>query len=202
MPRIELLRPEQRARLRRLRRRIANRELMRSTRTDIDRKLLCPGVDLPIEAGPCGRLIPRASSRCSRCQRRRWLLNYAFDNAEAASTPRCSRPPRSKTTHPRRRTRPPTPRTPSPLLDELSALGDPPLGWQRLAAPSPPGPLRLGLELPNRYGPSVAPMPGEPSRSGRGRSGTTADDAVRPRKERDDRGNRSTTVERKCTVCA
>ena len=44
---IALLRPEQRAWLRRLRRRIAIRELMRRTRADIDRKLLCPGVDLP-----------------------------------------------------------------------------------------------------------------------------------------------------------
>lgn len=66
MPLIELLRPGQRAWLRKLRRRIANRELMRRIRADIDRKLLCPGVDLPIEAGRCVRLIPRESSRCIR----------------------------------------------------------------------------------------------------------------------------------------
>ena len=82
MPLIELLRPGQRAWLRKLRRRIANRELMRRIRADIDRKLLCPGVDLPIEADTCGRLIPRKSSRCIRFHnRRRWLLNYAFNNA-------------------------------------------------------------------------------------------------------------------------
>ena len=57
MPLIELLRPEQRAWLRRLRRRIANRELMRRTRADINRKLLCPGVDLPI-----ARPAPAAAS--------------------------------------------------------------------------------------------------------------------------------------------
>ena len=71
MPLIELLRPEQRVWLRRLRKRIANRELMRRIRADIDRKLLCPGVDLPIEAGTCGRLIAPESSRCSRCFNRR-----------------------------------------------------------------------------------------------------------------------------------
>ena len=87
MPLIELLRPEQRAWLRRLRKRIANRELMRRVRADIDRKLLCPGVDLPIEAGTCGRLIAPESSRCIRCfNRRRWLLNYAFNQAEIVVT--------------------------------------------------------------------------------------------------------------------
>ena len=34
----------------------ANRELIRRIRADIHRKLLCPGVNLPIEAGTCGRL--------------------------------------------------------------------------------------------------------------------------------------------------
>ena len=76
-PLIELLRPEQRAWLRRVRRRIANRELMRHTRADINRKLLCPGVDLPIEAGTCGRLVWPESSRCIYCHNRRtWLLKY------------------------------------------------------------------------------------------------------------------------------
>ena len=66
MPLIELLRPGQRAWLRKLRRRIADRELMRRIRADIDRRLWCPGVDVPIEAGTCGRLIPRESRRCIR----------------------------------------------------------------------------------------------------------------------------------------
>ena len=87
MPLIELLRPQQRDWLRKLRKRIANRELMRRVRADIDRKLLCPGVDLPIEAGTCGRLIAPESSRCIRCfNRRRWLLNSAFNRAEVAVT--------------------------------------------------------------------------------------------------------------------
>ena len=63
MPLIELLRPQQRDWLRKLRKRIANRELMRRVRADLNRKLLCPGVDLAIEAGTCGRLIgPRAAA--------------------------------------------------------------------------------------------------------------------------------------------
>ncbi len=129
MPLIALLRPEERARLRRLRRRIVNRELMCSTRADVDGKLLCPGVDLPIDVGTCGRLIPRQSSRCSRCHNRhRWLLNYAVDNAEAASAalletaalgddaPEAANPPADT-------------QNPVPLLDELPALGDPRLHW-------------------------------------------------------------------------
>ena len=87
MPLIELLRPEQRAWLRRLRRRISNRELMRRTRADINRKLLCPGVDLPIEAGTCGRLIWPESTRCIYCHNRRtWLLKYALNKAEVVIT--------------------------------------------------------------------------------------------------------------------
>ena len=101
---------------------------MHRTRADIDRKLLCRGVDLPIEAGTC-RLIPRESSRCiRRHNRRRRLLDHAFNNAEAAITalletaaledevPEAANPPAD------------TP-NPVPLLDELSALGDPRLHW-------------------------------------------------------------------------
>ena len=87
MPLIELLRPQQRVWLRKLRKRLANRELMRRVRADLNRKLLCPGVDLPIEAGTCGRLIAPESSRCIRCfNRRRWLLDHAFNRAEVAVT--------------------------------------------------------------------------------------------------------------------
>ena len=87
MPLIELLRPQQRDWLRKLRKRLANRELMRRVRADIDRKLLCPGVDLPIEAGTCGRLIAPESSRCIRCHNRRmWLLKYGFNRAEIVVT--------------------------------------------------------------------------------------------------------------------
>ena len=90
---------------------------------------MCPGVDLPIEAGACGRLIPRESSRCiRRHNRRRRLLNHAFNNAEAAITalletaaleddaPEAANPPANT-------------QNPVPLLDELPALGDPRLHW-------------------------------------------------------------------------
>jgi len=129
MPRIALLRPEQRAWLRRLRRRIANRELMRSTRADIDRKLLCPGVDLPIEAGACGRLVPRESSRCIHCHNRGGGCSTTSSTTPMPPSPHCSRPPCWETTHPRRRTRPADTPNPVPLFDELSALGDPRLRW-------------------------------------------------------------------------
>ena len=129
MPLIELLRPEQRVWLRRLRKRIANRELMRCVRADIDRKLLCPGVDLPIEAGTCGRLIAPESSRCIRCfNRRRWLLDSAFNNAEVAITAMLETvaleddPPEAAHA-------PADTHNPVPLLDDLSALGDPCLRW-------------------------------------------------------------------------
>ena len=77
MPLIELLRPQQRDWLRKLRKRTATRKLMRGTRADVNRKLLCPGGDLLIEAGTCGRLIAPESSRCIRCHNRRmWLVKY------------------------------------------------------------------------------------------------------------------------------
>ena len=70
-----------------LRKRIANRELMRRVRADLNRKLLCPGVDLPLEAGTCGRLIAPESSRCIRCHNRRmWLLKYGLNQAEIVVT--------------------------------------------------------------------------------------------------------------------
>ena len=113
MPLIELLRPEQRVWLRRLRKRIANRELMRRVRADIDRKLLCPGVDLPIEAGTCGDSSrPRAAAASAAFNRRRWLLDHAFNNAEVAITALLETTA-AKTTHPKRPTRPPTRTTPS-----------------------------------------------------------------------------------------
>ena len=84
---IELLRPQQRDWLRKLRKWIANHELMRRVRADLNRKLLCPGVDLPIEAGTCGRLIAPESSRCIRCHNRRMgLLKYGLNQAEVAVT--------------------------------------------------------------------------------------------------------------------
>ncbi len=78
---INMLRPEHRQLMRRLRKRIANREHMRRTRAA--RKLLCVGVDLPIEAGTCGRMVHSESLRCVHCAKRRWwLLNHALNGAE------------------------------------------------------------------------------------------------------------------------
>ena len=89
---------------------------------------MCPGVDLPIETGPCGRLIPRESSRCIRChKRRRWLLNYAFDNAEVAITALLETAALEDDA-PEAANAPADTHNPVPLLDELSAL-DPRLRW-------------------------------------------------------------------------
>ncbi len=82
---IDLLRPEQRRQLRRLRKRIAKRQYMRRVREQ--RKLLCVGVDLPIDAGTCGRFVHAGYQRCIHCTRRRWwLLKHALNAAEVAIT--------------------------------------------------------------------------------------------------------------------
>ena len=85
MPLIEMLRPDQRAALKRLHKRIGNRENMRRYRAEYRDRKLCAGVDLPLEAGTCGRLVSRAHERCYPCyQRRRWLLNHAMTPYEIA----------------------------------------------------------------------------------------------------------------------
>ena len=82
---IDLLPPEQRRDLRRLRYRIAKRQYMRRVREE--RKLLCVGVDLPIDAGTCGRFVHAGYQRCIHCTRRRWwLLTHAFNAAEVSVT--------------------------------------------------------------------------------------------------------------------
>ena len=73
MPLIDLLRPDQRAALRRLRKKIGNRENMRRYRAEHRDKMLCAGVDLPLEAGTCGRLVWPESERCIACRKRRRL---------------------------------------------------------------------------------------------------------------------------------
>ena len=80
---IDLLPAEQRRDLRRLRKRIAKRQYMRRVREE--RKLLCVGVDLPIDAGTCGRFVHAGYQRCIHCTRRRWwLLAHAFNPAEVS----------------------------------------------------------------------------------------------------------------------
>ena len=82
---IDLLPPQQRRDLRRLRKRIAKRQYMRRVREE--RKLLCVGVDLPIDAGTCGRLVHDGYQRCIHCTRRRWwLLTRALNPAEISIT--------------------------------------------------------------------------------------------------------------------
>ena len=80
---IDLLPPQQRRELRRLRKRIARRLYMRRVREQ--RKLLCAGVDLPIDAGTCGRFVHDGYQRCLHCTRRRWwLLTRALNPAEVS----------------------------------------------------------------------------------------------------------------------
>ena len=82
---IDLLPPQQRRDLRRLRKRIARRHYMRRAREE--RKLLCAGVDLPIDAGTCGRYVHDGYQRCVHCTRRRWwLLTRALNPAEVSVT--------------------------------------------------------------------------------------------------------------------
>ena len=80
MPIKDLLRPIQLAALKRLRKRIANRNNMRRYRAERRYTKLCAGVDLPLEAGTCGRVVNNESGeRCIHCfNRRRWLLNHAM----------------------------------------------------------------------------------------------------------------------------
>lgn len=80
---ITMLPLEQQKVLRRMRKRLANRAHMQRVREA--RKLLCVGVDLPIEAGTCGRLVHAEAQRCIHCARRRhWLINHAMNQAEVA----------------------------------------------------------------------------------------------------------------------
>ena len=52
-----------------------------------ERKLLCAGVDLPIDAGTCGRFVHVGYQRCIHCTRRRWwLLTRALNPAEVSVT--------------------------------------------------------------------------------------------------------------------
>ena len=128
MPLIDLLRHDQRQWLRRLRRRISNRENMRRYRAENRDKMLCSGVDLPIEAGTCGRLVWPAHERCYACHlRRQWLLNHALNPAEITVTALLdsveddtAEPDSAAPEHAGQA---------APLLDDLSALGDPCLRW-------------------------------------------------------------------------
>ena len=129
MPLIDLLRPDQRAALRRLRKRIANRENMRRYRRDLNYQQLCPGVDLPLEAGTCGRLIWPESTRCAACRKRRhWLLQHALNPVEAVlaalldGVDETDADEHDADEHEEIG-------QDVPLLDDLSALSDPCLRW-------------------------------------------------------------------------
>ena len=128
MPLADLLRPEQRQWLRRLRRRIANREVMRRHRAANRDKRLCAGVDLPLDAGTCGRLVRPAHERCYAChQRRQWLLNHAFNPAETAAVELLERV-EDDAAMPDAGPSEDTGQA-VPLLDDLPTLGDPCLRW-------------------------------------------------------------------------
>lgn len=140
MPLIDLLPPEQRAALRGLRRRISNRENMRRYRGKHRYTRLCAGVDLPIEAGTCGRLVDRRFERCIRCfNRRRRLLEHALNPVElTTATLLESVEPRTAEAgvmaalfDVAEEATPPAADDGGavPLLDDLSPLGDPCLRW-------------------------------------------------------------------------
>ena len=51
------------------------------------RKLCCVGVDLPLDAGTCGRKVHAESQRCiHRAKRRWWLIKHALNDAEVTIT--------------------------------------------------------------------------------------------------------------------
>ena len=142
MPLIDLLHPNQRTALRRLRKRIANRENMRRYRAEHRDKKLCAGVDLPIEAGTCGRLVWPAHERCHACNaRRRWLLNHALNPAEItiaallksiadSAAEAGAGPSWDNDAEPEPGACAPEDSGRAvPLLDDLSELGDPCLRW-------------------------------------------------------------------------
>ena len=82
-------------------------------------ELLCVGVDLPIEAGTCGRLVHAGYQRCIHCTRRRWwLLKHAFNDAEVSINAMLEEHASDNDT------RDDGPGT-LPVLDDLSDLGDP-----------------------------------------------------------------------------
>lgn len=57
------------------RRRRTNAMMMRRYRADLDKRVLCPGVDLPGEGSTCGKMIDATSNRCIACHnRRQWLV--------------------------------------------------------------------------------------------------------------------------------
>ncbi|MCY3729835.1 MAG: hypothetical protein OXF98_00705 [Rhodospirillaceae bacterium] len=131
---IDTLRPEHRRLLRRLRKRIANRENMRRYRNDINYMQLCPGVDLPLEAGTCGRLIWPESTRCTACRKRRhWLLQYALNPIEVALTALLDGAEADDAEHDDGAREDFGQAV--PLLDELPALGDPCAGSARTIDP-------------------------------------------------------------------
>ena len=89
---------------------------------------LCPGVDLPLEAGTCGRLIWPESTRCTACRKRRnWLLTHAFNTVEVALSALLDGAEADDAEHDDGADDDFGQAV--PLLDELSALGDPCLRW-------------------------------------------------------------------------
>ena len=129
MPLMDLLRPDQRAALRRLRKRIANRENMRRYRRDLNYLQLCPGVDLPLEAGTCGRLIWPESTRCAACRKRRnWLLQHALNPVEAVLSALLDGVDETDADEHDADKHEEIGQD-VPLLDDLSALSDPCLRW-------------------------------------------------------------------------
>ena len=122
---INMLRPPHRQWLRRLRKRLANREHMRRAREA--RKLCCVGVDLPLDAGACGRMVHAESQRCIHCTKRRWwLIKHALNGAEVAVTAILENDTLQRASEDDTLDNLPAV---VPTLDDLSDLGDPCLRW-------------------------------------------------------------------------
>ena len=159
---INMLRPKHRQWLRRLRKRLANREHMRRAREA--RKLCCVGVDLPLDAGTCGRMVHAESQRCIHCARRRCVAAQARPERRRGRDHRHRRRRHVVARDPRRHARRPPghrsePRRPLRLgrplfaLVELCGLVGPDLPRARHCAPlpQPASPdLRLIATTPKR----------------------------------------------------
>ena len=122
---INMLRSPHRQWLRGLRKRLANREHMRRAREA--RKLCCVVVDLPLEAGTCGRMVHAESQRYIHCTKRRWwLIRHALNDAEIAITAILEDDTSWRAIHDD--TLDDLPGI-VPNLDDLSDIGDPCLRW-------------------------------------------------------------------------
>ena len=107
------------------------------------RKLCCVGVDLPLDAGACGRMVHAESQRCIHCTKRRWwLIKHALNGAEVAVTAILENDTLQRASEDDTLDNLPAV---VPTLDDLSDLGDPCL--REVPAAARAGLLDVRLEL-------------------------------------------------------